>query len=232
MKKIIIISFLLFIFLVNPASADLFDDMNQRVVAYNQNVDKVPSLVNSLLGNEEIYGIIELNDGSALELKVVTKDATVVEFHKVGIKIEAEKGDCNGDGYLSAVDSLCALKMSTGKMEEDANVDVDDSGAVTSLDARIILQSVVGLSSEIDPTVVVISNEDTLRKPQHNADVNRNDSRSCPQNIAPYLALQYADTPNCQQWQPDHQISPSESVSCAEVCLIAPVLSFSDNYVL
>jgi hypothetical protein len=163
MKKIIIISFLLFIFLANPASADLFNDMNQRVVAYNQNVDKVPSLVNSLLGNEEIYGIIELNDGSALELKVVTKDATVVEFHKVGIKIEAEKGDCNGDGYLSAVDSLCALKMSTGKMEEDANVDVDDSGAVTSLDARIILQSVVGLSSEIDPTVVVLSNEDTIR---------------------------------------------------------------------
>jgi len=163
MKKIIIISFLLFIFLVNPASADLFDDMNQRVVAYNQNVDKVPSLVNSLLGNEEIYGIIELNDGSALELKMVTKDATVVEFHKVGIKIEADKGDCNKDGYLSAVDSLCALKMSTGKMEEDANVDVDDSGAVTSLDARIILQSVVGLSSEVDPTVVVISNEDTIR---------------------------------------------------------------------
>jgi len=163
MKKIIIISFLLFIFLANPASADLFDDMNQRVVAYNQNVDKVPDFLKDLLGNEEIYGIIELNDGSALELKMVTKDATIVEFHKVGIKIEAEKGDCNGDGYLSAVDSLCALKMSTGKMEEDANVDVDDSGAVTSLDARIILQSVVGLSSEIDPTVVVISNEDTIR---------------------------------------------------------------------
>jgi hypothetical protein len=163
MKKIIIISFLLFIFLANPASADLFDDMNQRVVAYNQNVDKVPSVVNSLLGNEEIYGIIELNDGSALELKVVTEDATVVEFQKLAIEIEAEKGDCNGDGYLSAVDSLCALKMSTGKMEEDANVDVDDSGAVTSLDARIILQSVVGLSSEIDPTVVVLSNEDTIR---------------------------------------------------------------------
>lgn len=163
MKKIIIISFLLFIFLANPASADLFDDMNQRVVAYNQNVDKVPSLVNSLLGNEEIYGIIELNDGSALELKVVTKDATVVEFQKLAIEIEAEKGDCNKDGYLSAVDSLCALKMSTGKMEEDTNVDVDDSGAVTSLDARIILQSVVGLSSEVNPTVVVISNENTIR---------------------------------------------------------------------
>ncbi|WP_135604771.1 hypothetical protein [Methanococcoides sp. NM1] len=163
MKKMIIISFLLLIFLANPVSADLFSDMNQKVVTYNQNVDKVPSFVNSLLGNEEIYGIIELNDGSALELKVVTEDATVVEFQKLAIEIEAEKGDCNQDGYLSAVDSLCALNMATGKMAEDANVDVDNSGAVTSLDARIILQSVVGLSSEVDPTVVVISNEDTIR---------------------------------------------------------------------
>ncbi|NYT18747.1 MAG: hypothetical protein GKC08_00400 [Methanosarcinales archaeon] len=163
MKKMIIASFLLFILLANPASADLFTDMNKKVAGYNQNVDKVPSVVNSLLGNEEIYGIIELNDGSALELKVVTKDSTVVEFQKLAIEIEAEKGDCNQDGYLSAVDSLCALNMATGKIAEDTNVDVDDNGAVTSLDARIILQSVVGLSSEVDPTVVVMSDEDTIR---------------------------------------------------------------------
>ncbi|WP_445475416.1 hypothetical protein ACT9XH_01325 [Methanococcoides methylutens] len=163
MKKMIIASFLLFILLANPASADLFTDMNQKVTAYNQNVDKVPSVVNSLLGNEEIYGIIELNDGSALELKVVTEDSTVVEFQKLAIEIEAEKGDCNQDGYLSAVDSLCALNMATGKIAEDTDVDVDDNGAVTSLDARIILQSVVGLSSEVDPTVVVMSDEDTIR---------------------------------------------------------------------
>ena len=163
MKKMIIISFLLFIFLVNPASADLFNDMNQRVVVYNQNVDKVPDFVKNLLGNEEIYGIIELNDGSELEVKVVTKDARVVEFQKLGIEIEGDKGDCNKDGSLSAVDALCALMMSTGKIEESENVDVDDSGAVTSLDARIILQSVVGLSSEVNPTIVVITDESTIR---------------------------------------------------------------------
>ncbi len=163
MKKTIMLSFLLFILLANSASADLFTDMNQKVAAYNLNVDKVPGIVNSLLGNEEIYGIIELNDGNVLELKVVTEDSTVVVFQKLASEIEAEKGDCNGDGYLSAVDSLCALQMSTGKIAEDANVDVDDNGAVTSLDARIILQSVVGLSSEIDPTVLVYSDEDTIR---------------------------------------------------------------------
>ncbi len=163
MYKMIISSFLLFIILSNTACADLFTDMNQRVTDYNQNVDKVPDIVNNLLGNEEIYGIIELNDGNVLELKVVTEDSTVVEFQKLAIEIEAEKGDCNQDGYLSAVDSLCALQMSTGKMAENVNVDVDDSGDVTSLDARIILQSVVGLSSEINPTVVVYSNEETIR---------------------------------------------------------------------
>ena len=163
MKRIIFISFLLFILVANTASADLFSDMNKKVAAYNQNVDKVPGIVNTLLGNEEIYGVIELSDGNVLELKVVTKDSTVTEFQKLAIEIEADKGDCNQDGYLSAVDSLCALKMSTGKMAEDSNVDVDDSGDVTSLDARIILQTVVGLSSEIDPTVVVYSNEATIR---------------------------------------------------------------------
>ncbi|WP_340818996.1 hypothetical protein [Methanolobus sp. WCC4] len=163
MKKMILLSFLLFILLANTASAGLFTDMNKKVTAYNQNVDKVPGIVNSLLGNEEIYGIIELNDGDVLELKVVTEDSTVVVFQKLAIEIKAEKGDCNGDGYLSAVDSLCALQMSTGKMAEDSNVDVDDNGAITSLDARIILQSVVGLSSEIDPTVIVYSDEDTIR---------------------------------------------------------------------
>lgn len=163
MKKMMILSFLLLILLANPASADLFTDMNQKVADYNQNVDKVPGVVNSLLGNEEIYGIIEQNDDTVLELKAVTLDSTVVEFQKLAIDIEAEKGDCNNDGYLSAVDSLCALKMATGNIEEDLNVDVDDNGAVTSLDAGIILQTVVGLSSEVDPTVVVYSDEDTIR---------------------------------------------------------------------
>lgn len=164
MKKMMILSFLLLILLANPASADLFTDMNQKVADYNQNVDKVPGVVNSLLGNEEIYGIIEQNDDTVLELKAVTLDSTVVEFQKLAIDIEAEKGDCNNDGYLSAVDSLCALKMATGNIEEDLNVDVDDNGAVTSLDAGIILQTVVGLSSEVDPTVVVYSDEDTIRR--------------------------------------------------------------------
>ncbi|MBN2489030.1 MAG: hypothetical protein JXA98_08385 [Methanosarcinaceae archaeon] len=162
MKKIFIISFLLFSLLVTPANAELFSEMNQKVIVYNQNVDTVPDSLKNLLGNEEIYGIVHLNDGNTLEVKAVTKDGKVIEFSKLGTKIASEKGDCNGDNKLTALDALCALQMAVGKMEEDDILDVDDNGEVSSLDARIILQNAVGLSSEVNPSIILTTNENTM----------------------------------------------------------------------
>jgi hypothetical protein len=163
MKKTILISFLLFILLTDPADADLFNEMSQKVLIYNQNVDKVPGVIKSLLGNEEINGIIGSNDGSDMSIKAVTKDAKVIEFTKVGTRIAAGKGDCNNNGELNSVDALCALRMSVGKMEEDKKIDVDDNEKVNSLDARIILQAAAGLSSDVNPTLVIRTNENTMR---------------------------------------------------------------------
>lgn len=162
MKKIFIISLLLFFFLITPVSAELFSEMNQKVFTYNQNIDKVPDFMKDLLGNEEIYGIINLNDGNTLEVKAITKDGRVIEFSKLGTKIASDKGDCNGDNKLTALDALCALQMSVGKIEENENIDVDGNGEVSSLDAKIILQNAVGLSSEVDPTIIVKTNENTM----------------------------------------------------------------------
>ena len=162
MKKIFIISLLLLFFLITPASAELFSEMNQKVLSYNQNIDKVPDFMKDLLGNEEIYGIIDLNDGNTLEVKAITKDGRVIEFSKLGTKIASDKGDCNGDNKLTALDALCALQMSVGKIEENENIDVDGNGEVSSLDAKIILQNAVGLSSEVDPTIIVKTNENTM----------------------------------------------------------------------
>ena len=162
MKKIIIISLLLFFFLITPASAELFSEMNQKVISYNQNIDKVPDFLKDLLGNEEIYGIIDLNDGNTLEVKAITKDGRVIEFSPLGTKIASDKGDCNGDNKLTALDALCALQMSVGKIEKNENIDVDDNGEVSSLDAKIILQNAVGLSSEVNPTIIVKTNENTM----------------------------------------------------------------------
>ena len=163
MKKIIVFSFMLMILLSAPAQADLYYDMGQKVNIYNANVDSVPDLVKDLLGNEEIYGIIKMEDGSTLEVKAVTSNAVLVEFSKVSIEIEAGKGDHNSDGKLTALDALSAIKMSVGKIPVDLALDVDGSGSVTAIDARLILQSSVGLSSEVNPTILLKADEETLR---------------------------------------------------------------------
>jgi hypothetical protein len=52
---------------------------------------------------------------------------------------EEGKGDCTGDGKITASDALCALQMAVGKRAEDLVMDVTDDGKVTSLDAMEIL---------------------------------------------------------------------------------------------
>ena len=66
-----------------------------------------------------------------MEVKAVTKEAKVIEFGKVGTEIAPGKGDCNKDDDLTALDALCALKMSVGKMQTHESIDVDEDGKVT-----------------------------------------------------------------------------------------------------
>jgi hypothetical protein len=66
-----------------PAGADLFNDMDVVVNEFNQNADKVPGAVKSLLGNEVIHAVISMNDGSTMDLKIVTSDMLVTEFEQV-----------------------------------------------------------------------------------------------------------------------------------------------------
>ena len=54
------------------------------------------------------------------------------------------KGDCDGNGQVNAADALCALKMSVKLIPVNLRTDMDNDGNVTSTDARLILQKVVG----------------------------------------------------------------------------------------
>ncbi len=49
-------------------------------------------------------------------------------------------GDCNGDGYLSSVDALCALQISVQLRPVMMTLDIDKNGSITSRDATMILQ--------------------------------------------------------------------------------------------
>jgi hypothetical protein len=53
---------------------------------------------------------------------------------------EEGKGDCTGDGKITAADALCALEMAVGKIPEDLTMDMNGDGSVTSLDASTILE--------------------------------------------------------------------------------------------
>ena len=68
---------------ISPARADLFDNMDASVKVYNNNVNMVPGIVRSLLGNEITYITIALNNGNTMEVKMVMKDAKIVQFERI-----------------------------------------------------------------------------------------------------------------------------------------------------
>ncbi|OFV68385.1 MAG: Cellulosome anchoring protein, cohesin region domain protein [Candidatus Syntrophoarchaeum caldarius] len=61
------------------------------------------------------------------------------------LSVEECRGDCNGDGKITAADALCALQMAVGKRAEDLVMDVSEDGKVSSIDARKILRVAAGL---------------------------------------------------------------------------------------
>jgi hypothetical protein len=54
-------------------------------------------------------------------------------------------GDCNGDAILTEYDAFCALEMSVQLRPVNLVLDMNGDGQVTSRDATLILQRVLGL---------------------------------------------------------------------------------------
>jgi hypothetical protein len=73
---------------------------------------------------------------------------------------EGIKGDVNGDGEITSVDALLALKMSVGKIQPNAIADVNDDGRITSFDAFKILQMAVGIEkSSMDEIAKILNSK-------------------------------------------------------------------------
>lgn len=65
------------------ASADVFNDLDNKVSEYNENVEYVPSYLKSLLGNEVIKLVIVTDDGEEVYIKAITEDAYITTFEEV-----------------------------------------------------------------------------------------------------------------------------------------------------
>ncbi len=67
----------------NAAGEDLFNTLNASVDIYNNNLDQVPGIVKYLVGNEETYVTVDMNNGDKLEIKMVMKEGKITQFEKI-----------------------------------------------------------------------------------------------------------------------------------------------------
>jgi hypothetical protein len=90
---------------------------------------------------------------SPLALTVTTindPDGAVLDIGRIDgeIRVVSDsdwvEGDCDGNGWVTELDALCALQMSVELIEERLFLDVDGNGAVTSRDATVIIQRAIG----------------------------------------------------------------------------------------
>lgn len=84
MKKTLCMLIILSFITMSTASAELFNDLDRAVTEYNAYYEELPSSIQKLLGNEDILAGILMNDGSELNVWLVTENGRVTEFEKVG----------------------------------------------------------------------------------------------------------------------------------------------------
>lgn len=89
---------------------------------------------------------VNTTDTSGKTVTLTTSNGTVTVVSGVGPGGKV-KGDYNGDGKVTELDALAALKMSVNLLTEDLNLDMNDNGKVTAEDARLILKMAVGKGS-------------------------------------------------------------------------------------
>jgi len=66
----------------SSAENDLFSELSAQAELYNENFDKVPSLVKRLVASEEIAGKIELENGKMLYVTALMRGGKVGDFYK------------------------------------------------------------------------------------------------------------------------------------------------------
>jgi hypothetical protein len=82
MKQIGMLIIIIFL-LIQPVSADVFNDLEIKVNDYNEITDHIPSFISTIIGNEIIQLVIEMNDGTELHIKIITEDSIITTFEEI-----------------------------------------------------------------------------------------------------------------------------------------------------
>ena len=83
MKKIIVILMLLLAMMMPVASADIVNELDNKVNEYNQNAEYLPSTLKTLLGDEVIKLVIVTDNEDERFIKAITEDGYITSFEEV-----------------------------------------------------------------------------------------------------------------------------------------------------
>lgn len=96
----------------------------------------------------EIKAIKPAESYTSLDIEVLTSNSTNgaalnLQIADGSISITGKKGDCDQNGVMDERDVLAALQVAVSKKPFDRCYDMNDDGRVNSVDARLIMKSIV-----------------------------------------------------------------------------------------
>ncbi|MGM0770276.1 MAG: hypothetical protein ACQESU_01525 [Halobacteriota archaeon] len=140
--KIMISVVLMALFLVMPAGADLFDDMNAEVTEYNDKVDQIPGVLKGILSDQDVIIVVYMNEDDS-----ESEDGSV-ELEGPEFTLELTDGP-----YVTESGAIMTMIATT-----DSDASVIDFGRWSELDDDRMWNG-----EEFAETIVVTTNEDTAR---------------------------------------------------------------------
>ena len=66
----------------STADNDLFTELSEKTGLYNKNFDKVPAILQKLVGSEEIAGKIKLDNGEMLYVTLLMRGGKIGDFYR------------------------------------------------------------------------------------------------------------------------------------------------------
>ncbi|TGC09209.1 hypothetical protein CUN85_07540 [Methanolobus halotolerans] len=124
----------------NETNNNLYEELNQSVVRYNDGISDVPQLVITVAGNEVILIDIDMEDGSNLMIEAVTNNGMITSFDEVSSAGEVEPTmviETDEETARTIIDSDTPLRTSMNAIDQ-GDADVDVSGFIKNAALRAL----------------------------------------------------------------------------------------------
>ena len=132
-------------FLLTPASADIFDDMNARVSEYNDNIDQIPGTLKSILSDQNVIIIVYMNEAELASESESENES--IELAGPAFTLDLSEGPFVTGGAIMKIIAITDSDASVIKFGRWSNLDEEHNWD----------------GEEFAETIVVTTNENTAR---------------------------------------------------------------------